>query len=65
MDFRNRRPTSEMWHVDVWLGGERILTIGHNHLAGDEMTPERVEAVRKAIRHLQGFIGDAPTEPAP
>lgn len=46
------------WSVTVEVDSRRVVTISHNHLAGDEKLNE--EAIRIAAHHLLAFIGDPP-----
>lgn len=47
----------QSWEVSVTVNGENVLTIGHNHLAGVEMTPELETAIEMAAHHLLSFLG--------
>lgn len=46
------------WSVTVERDGEPILTIGHNHLSGRNLSPEDEDAIDRAASSLRGFIGD-------
>lgn len=47
----------QSWEVSVAVNGDNVLTIGHNHLAGVEMTPELETAIEMAAHHLLSFLG--------
>ena len=47
----------QSWEVSVAVNGENVITIGHNHLAGVEMTPELETAIEMAAHHLLSFLG--------
>lgn len=47
------------WSVTVERDGEPILTIGHNHLSGRDLSPDDEDAVDRAASSLRGFIGDS------
>lgn len=49
------------WSVTVELDGKQVVTLGHNHLSGDQSPNE--EAIRTAAHHLLAFIGDPHPEP--
>ena len=47
------------WAVEVRVNGLQILTIESNSLAGVDMRPEYIDAIRQAANHLLGFIGES------
>jgi len=46
------------WEVEVRLQGTRILTLGHDHLAGVYDIDKYADAVRTCGEHLLAFIGN-------
>lgn len=51
------------WEVEIRVCGERILTIGHEHLSGLADIDKYADVVRTCAEHLMSFIG--PEEPPP
>ena len=52
-----------LWEVEIRIGGERVLTIGHSHLSGIPNIDDYGDTVRTCAEHLLSFIGSG--DPAP
>lgn len=50
------------WAVSVDVGGETVLTIGHNHLSGADNIEDHREVVINCAHHLLSFIGEPERE---
>ena len=56
-------PVDDWFRVEVSDGEGQIVAIETELLAGRDIAEHEDATIRRAIRHLQGFVGAAPAEP--